>query len=457
MSATQQRNFPPELIDTDAERVVRRLIRGGHQAYLVGGCVRDLLLKRNPKDFDVATSATPSEIRQLFRNCRIIGRRFRLAHIFFGSKIIETSTFRANPRNNAQSRELLIRRDNVFGSPTDDAKRRDFTINGLFYDLQSQQVIDHVGGIPDLEAGIVRTIGNPNIRFQEDPVRILRAIKFAARLNFKIEHNTFHALVCHHHELTKCAPPRILEELYRLLRSGAAVNALEHLVGIGIAKLLSPQLAALLDGQPAVSPSSLSPEDPLCRNTSRNSVDIHGQAMLFSIFAQRPTALQQKQALTWRILHGIDQITAQPTQLTNASLLATLTNAFVFEDILAPGMRTTEAIAVVNSILDPLFQELHVARRDAERTRQILLAQRRLAPSRRRRSKPLALVSRDYFHESLMVFSLINTATGGSPGEIEKWKKLQKQQSPSEQKNRNATRRRSRGGRRRRKRRSTTT
>src|SRR5258708_3341986 len=150
------------MIDPDAQKVIRRLVQYKHQAYLVGGCVRDLLLERTPKDFDIATSATPPEIKDLFRNCRIIGRRFRLAHIFFGPKIIETATFRANPREVAEEvaatdesegaeatrapdpvEDLLIRRDNVFGSAEEDARRRDFTINGLFYDLEADQVIDY--------------------------------------------------------------------------------------------------------------------------------------------------------------------------------------------------------------------------------------------------------------------------------------------------------------------------
>src|SRR5215813_11396872 len=179
-----------ELIDADAEKILRRLRRNGHQAYLVGGCVRDLLLGRTPKDFDIATSATPQEIKDLFRNSRIIGRRFRLAHIFFGSKIIETSTFRANPREGLEpeeGEEILIRRDNVFGTAEEDARRRDFTINGLFYDIEAERVTDYVGGLADLEAHLVRTIGDPDIRFREDPVRILRAIKFAARLSFQME------------------------------------------------------------------------------------------------------------------------------------------------------------------------------------------------------------------------------------------------------------------------------
>ena len=197
--------IPLDQIDPDAAKVVRRLSRSGFAAYLVGGCVRDLLLGRKPKDFDVATSATPPEIKSLFRNCRIIGRRFRLAHIFFGQKIIETSTFRANPREveaddddellDAEQghgdNELYIRRDNVFGSAEEDARRRDFTINGLFYDLDGDKVIDYVEGLPDLERRTVRTIGDPDVRFREDPIRILRALKFAARLNFEIEPATY--------------------------------------------------------------------------------------------------------------------------------------------------------------------------------------------------------------------------------------------------------------------------
>src|SRR3954463_8096563 len=143
--------IPADQIDPDARKVIRRLVRYNHQAYLVGGCVRDLLLERSPKDFDIATSANPNEVKALFRNCRIIGRRFRLAHIFFGAKIIETATFRANPRDaepggdegdEVEAGDLLIRRDNVFGTAEEDARRRDFTINGLFYDIEADQVID---------------------------------------------------------------------------------------------------------------------------------------------------------------------------------------------------------------------------------------------------------------------------------------------------------------------------
>ena len=175
-------------VDPDALKVVRKLLTGGHEAYLVGGCVRDLYLRRKPKDFDVATSATPESIRKSFRNSRIIGRRFKLAHVFFGSKIIETSTFRTAPTSRAGDDDRLITHDNEWGNIVDDAFRRDFTINGLFFDVPTNTIVDFVDGLHDLDRGVIRTIGDPVVRFQEDPVRMIRAIKFAARLDFDLGH-----------------------------------------------------------------------------------------------------------------------------------------------------------------------------------------------------------------------------------------------------------------------------
>ena len=250
----QNMKIAPEQIDSDAAKVVQRLRHYDHKAYLVGGCVRDLLLGLKPKDFDVVTSATPQEIKRLFRNCRIIGRRFRLAHVFFGTKVIETVDLPRQPargrgrgrrrqpptRDNA---DLMIRRDNVFGTPEEDARRRDFTINGLFYDLESGEVIDHVAGMADLEARLVRTIGDPDIRLREDPVRILRAIKFAARCNLNIESETYRRMMEHRQEITKCAQARVSEEFYRLLRGGAAKRSIELLVETELLDIMAPELA----------------------------------------------------------------------------------------------------------------------------------------------------------------------------------------------------------------------
>jgi poly(A) polymerase len=246
--------IPEALLDPDAVKVVRRLRRAGHEAYLVGGCVRDLLLGIRPKDFDVATSAHPNEVRAIFRNSRLIGRRFRLAHVFFGGKIIEVSTFRQNPLDELADlpQDLLIRHDNVFGSAEEDARRRDFTINGLFYDIDEGKVVDHVGGKEDLRRRLVHTIGNPDVRMREDPVRILRAIRFAAKCAFDLEPKTAAAMRAHVHEIPRCAPPRVLEEVLKLTRSGAARRCFELLREVNALRILLPPVAAYLEkGGPA--------------------------------------------------------------------------------------------------------------------------------------------------------------------------------------------------------------
>jgi poly(A) polymerase len=236
-------------IDQDAARVVRRLEKAGFHAYLVGGCVRDLLLDRAPKDFDIATSARPEDVRQLFRNCRVIGRRFRLAHVLFGGgKIVEVATFRRKPQEEEEEGEdLLIRNDNVFGEAHEDALRRDFTINALFYDLERRQVLDWCGGMADIRGRVIRTIGDPTVRFREDPVRILRAIKFAARLDVGISPEVYESMVDNRGELARAARPRIFEEISRLLRGGAAHRSMWLLWESGAMGVLLPELAAFLD------------------------------------------------------------------------------------------------------------------------------------------------------------------------------------------------------------------
>jgi poly(A) polymerase len=246
-------------IDPDAAKVVRRLERSGHQAYLVGGCVRDLLLGGKPKDFDVATSARPEDVRALFRNCRIIGRRFRLAHILFGGgKVVEVATFRRNPAMEAPEEEasevfddLLIRSDNVFGEAHEDALRRDFTMNALFYDLDRRQVLDWCGGIDDVRRRTIHTIGDPMVRFREDPIRILRAIKFAARLDLGISPDVYDAMVAVREDLAKAARPRVFEEILRLLRGAAAHRSAWLLWETGAMAVLLPELAAFLDDDEA--------------------------------------------------------------------------------------------------------------------------------------------------------------------------------------------------------------
>jgi poly(A) polymerase len=246
-------------IDADAAKVVRRLERAGHQAYLVGGCVRDLLLDGTPKDFDVATSARPEDVRSIFRNCRIIGRRFRLAHVLFGGgKVIEVATFRRNPVTEVAEEEvteadpdILIRSDNVFGDAHEDAIRRDFTINALFYDVDRRQILDWCGGMEDITRRTIHTIGDPVTRFREDPVRILRAVKFAARLDLGIQPDVYDAMVSCRELLARAARPRIFEEILRLLRGGAAHRSMWLLWEIGAMAILLPELSAFVDDDEA--------------------------------------------------------------------------------------------------------------------------------------------------------------------------------------------------------------
>jgi poly(A) polymerase len=214
-------------VDPDALKVLYRLHRAGYKAYLVGGSVRDLLTGRTPKDFDVGTDARPQDVRRLFRNSRVIGRRFRLAHVLFDAgKVVEVSTFRRRPepeeaeQGQAGDDDLLIRSDNTFGTPAEDAVRRDFTINGLFYDIATFAVIDYVGGVDDLEQRLVRTIGDPEIRFREDPVRMMRACEFAARLAFEMTPEVRRAIAENRQEIRKSAAPRVTEELLDPLRRG---------------------------------------------------------------------------------------------------------------------------------------------------------------------------------------------------------------------------------------------
>lgn len=251
--------FEEDRIDADAAKVVRRLERSGFQAYLVGGCVRDLLLGGKPKDFDIATSARPEDVRGLFRNCRVIGRRFRLAHILFGgSKVVEVATFRRKPAMEAPEDEatevfddILIRSDNVFGEAHEDALRRDFTMNALFYDLDRRQVLDWCGGMHDVRRRTIHTIGDPMVRFREDPIRILRAIKFAARLDLGIAPDVYDAMVATRDDLAKAARPRLFEEVLRLLRGGAAHRSMWLAWETGAMAVVLPELAAFLDDEEA--------------------------------------------------------------------------------------------------------------------------------------------------------------------------------------------------------------
>ena len=229
-------------IDGKVLKVLYRLINADHVAYLVGGGVRDLMLGRRPKDFDVATSAHPHEIRGLFRNSRLIGRRFRLVHVFFGPTNIEVATFRRRAEDE-NVEDLLIRHDNTFGTPEEDAFRRDFTVNALFYDPRTFRVLDYIGGVRDLSERLIRTIGEPELRMREDPVRMIRAVRFAAKLNFEIEPATARAIEHCASDLIKASVPRLVEEIYRTLSLANSARALFLMQRLGLLDSVLPMLS----------------------------------------------------------------------------------------------------------------------------------------------------------------------------------------------------------------------
>ena len=237
-------------ISPNALRVLYRLHEAGHRACLVGGAVRDLLAGLAPKDFDVATDATPEEVRHLFRNCRLIGRRFRLAHVVFGREIIEVATFRANVDDGSGDRETheggRLLRDNVYGSIEDDAVRRDFTANALYYAIEDFSVRDYVGGFEDVRNRVLKLIGDPETRYREDPVRMLRAVRLAAKLSFSIDPATAEPIPRLAPLLREAAPARLFEECMKLFLSGHAVASFEGLERHGLVAALFPETAAAL-------------------------------------------------------------------------------------------------------------------------------------------------------------------------------------------------------------------
>jgi poly(A) polymerase len=215
-------------ISEHALKVLYRLHKNGYSAYLVGGAVRELLLGKHPKDFDISTDAKPEQVKRLFRNCRIIGRRFRLAHVFFGDEIIEVATFRAASEA-VHSEHGMVMADNVFGTLEEDAFRRDFTINALYYNIADFSVVDFMGGMQDIKDGVLRMIGEPDVRFREDPVRILRAVRFCAKLNFKLADNLLAPMQELKSLLHNVSSARLYQELAKLFFTGHALDTYQLL------------------------------------------------------------------------------------------------------------------------------------------------------------------------------------------------------------------------------------
>jgi poly(A) polymerase len=400
-------------IDPDALRVLYRLRQFNHTAYLVGGSVRDLLIGRRPKDFDIGTSAHPYQVKKLFRNCWIIGRRFRLAHVKFGTKVIEVATFRRQvapgeevvqdgvpaslPHDEREAavdaaldrvdgRELdhYIHHDNTFGTPEQDAFRRDFTINALFYDIATFSIIDYVGGLPDLHARVVRAIGDPEVRFREDPVRMMRAVALAARLDFTIDPRSLEAIRLHRQEIARSSPPRVLEEYYKILRAGAAERTFRDLARLGLLAPISPELDA--------------------------GAESLGQA-LAAIDAYRR------------------RFESAPDSLSNPVLLGSL---LVPLGLIQPGLhaeRSRDRAPRDDAETPegdrrrppgPRLGQLPLARRDIERLRQMLGLQRRLHDVSANPRTRHALMHRHIFRDALTWLEI----HGNTPDVVEHWTKM---------------------------------
>lgn len=362
-----------EKLDPDALKVIRRLKELGYEAYFVGGCVRDLLLGIQPKDFDIATSAHPRDIRHGFRNCRIIGKRFKLAHVVFGKKIIEAATFRGKPNedNTSENQDLLIREDNVFGTAEEDAKRRDFTINALFYDPETEQVIDYVDGVADIERRLVRSIGDPEIRIREDPVRILRAIKFSTRLDLALDDPLHLAMRTHVLDLARCAPARILEEMFRLLKGGYGAPAFRKLRDFGALQMVLPELDLFLDEE------------------EKNVPDAENLVQRF-----------------WKGLEQLDASVAPGKIPSSALVLSCLFYPLFLRQLQKETRSIYDPSQILLDLMLPLAQRTRLPRFDLGRAQRICVVQRRFTQKPGRRFRPHHFAAQDFFPEALEFFRI---------------------------------------------------
>ena len=380
-------------IDPDALKVLYRLSTAGYKAYLVGGSVRDLLLGRTPKDFDIGTDAHPSALRRTFRNCRLIGRRFRLAHILFADgKVIEVATFRRRPDPTGPAgTEILMTSDNTFGTARQDALRRDFTINGLFYDISDFSVIDYVGGLEDLEAGLVRTIGDAETRFREDPVRMMRAVEFASRLGFAITPDAYEAILECRKEILKSAPPRVTEELLQSLKGGHALPTFLLLREVGLLDVLLPELADVL--------REIDPDHP------------HGTGHLF-----------------WALLDVIDAERRRGRVFDDATLFAVFFLPIVRARVRAAAPDGDPDPGLLGRILDetvsPTAIRMALPHAVSHRIQQALAMVGRFSHRPDQRVATRRIVFREAFPTALDIFDLGAMATGRGEELVGEWREL---------------------------------
>ncbi|MEY3162726.1 MAG: hypothetical protein RIT25_2720 [Planctomycetota bacterium] len=373
-------------LDPDAVRALQRLQSRGFEAYLVGGCVRDLLLGKKPKDYDIATSARPQQVKRTFPyNCRIIGRRFKLAHLHFhgNTKILEVSTFRRSPQTeDPDSGDLLITQDNEFGTAEQDALRRDFTVNALLLDPLEDRILDYADGMADIRTRIIRTIGDPRVRFREDPIRILRAAKFAGRLDLHIDPETHAAMAEASPDLVRAAPPRVLEEILRLLRSGHSLESFQLLRDVGALRVILPLL---------------------------------GDHLASASQPSRVTFWRTLEALDLRIQHGYTP--------ANAVLLGALFAGAVLDEAARAGDRSTTSVA--EELLSPFCQMLRLPRRDAGCLKRACGVQPRFGQlDDPKRFRVQGFVRGAYFLEALDLFEVRASALGLDDATVRRWREL---------------------------------
>ena len=379
-------------ISENTLKVLYRLNGQGYKGYLVGGGVRDLMLERRPKDFDVGTDARPNDVRRLFRNSRIIGRRFRLVHVFFHGEVVEVSTFRRDPdpeEQDAGDDELLITSDNTYGTPREDAFRRDFTVNALFYDISDFSVVDYVGGVDDLERGLVRAIGDPDVRFQEDPVRMLRACEFAARLGFEIEGRTQEGIHAQRKELAKASPVRMTEEVVDLLRCGASADAIDWMMDLDLLEELLPEAYDMV----AVEERGLGRFD--------------------------------------RLPEALDAVVAEGREPSDAAALASLLlprvmlRRYDVEALDGRPMRRRKIDELVAETLGPFVARLAISRDRSSRIGGALTGFHRLAEPGLDTRARLPLARKPWFDDALLLFELLVRATGEGREELGRWQAAQ--------------------------------
>jgi poly(A) polymerase len=387
-------------LDSDALKVLYRLHRHGHIAYLVDGGVRDVLLGRVPKDFDISTSAHPHEIKKIFGNCRLIGRRFRLAHIYFkGGKIIEVSTFRTVSEFNGDDGPVTS--DNTFGTPWEDAFRRDFTVNALYYNIADFTVLDYVNGLTDLREGVVRCIGDPEVRFREDPIRMLRGVRFAALLDFDLDEASYRLIKQMKNDIWKGAVPRILEEILRMMGRGTAVRAFRRLHEIGMLSTLFPEL------------------DQHIRIESTGKYE--------------------------GVLSGLDRRFQSEGTLEPWIITACL--FYPYFDFIYRGSSGDDITKLARDALSPVCQRIQIPRKIQDTVRQVLAAQVRLFGLRHSRFKPRTMLRKSYFEDAFKLFEIIATTQPEGPELISEWKKIQSPSQTQRSGGKRPRRRRKRGPR----------